>query len=393
MNLSYDPLQLADDPYPVYRNLRAEAPVYHGQTAEGVTFWALSRYDDVEAAALDWETYSSAEGNDLDDTGLLFGPAPAMDCADPPRHTRMRGALRKEFSPAVIRARLGPVIQRKVQAAVDRLAGQEVVDFADELAYPLPAGLICDWLGFPEDDHDQLRRWHSVMLERSPGMMELPERATAARDEMWEFLDRELADRRARPRDDLLSVMARAQLAGELTQDEALANVLFLFDAGIVSTNAIIASALFHLRDAPDQWRLLRRNPDVAPSAVEEFLRFDAPFHWFKRVTTREVELHGTRIPAGERVILIWASANRDERRWENADRLVLDRPVQRHLSFNIGIHHCLGAGVARMELQALFRALAERMVEYEITGPVERRVTPSERTIVSMPAKVRWAR
>ncbi|MFD9948483.1 cytochrome P450 [Nonomuraea sp. NPDC059023] len=393
MELTYDPLQLAEDPYPVYRRLRSEAPLYHGQTVEGVDFWALSRFADVEAAAMDWRTYSSAQGNDLDDTGLLFGPAPAMDCADPPRHTRIRGVLRKEFSAGKVRARLEPMVRDKVSALIDRLARQESVDIARDLSYPLPAGVICAWLGLPASDQEQLRAWHSTMLERNPGMIELPAQAMAARDEMWEYLSRELAKRRTRPGDDLLSVLSGAMLAGELSHDEALANILFLFDAGIVSTSATIASAFVHLRDNPDQWELLKAKPEIVPGAVEELLRFDAPFHWFKRVTTREVEVHGTRIPAGERVILIWASANRDERRWHDSGSLLLDRPVQRHLSFNIGIHHCLGVAAARLELIALFEELTARLIDWEIDGPIERRVTPSERTITSLPAKARWVR
>ncbi|WP_158226955.1 cytochrome P450 [Amycolatopsis vastitatis] len=391
MDIAYDPLLLADDPYPAYRRLRAEEPVYRGQTGEGISFWALSRFADVQAAAVDWESFSSAEGNDLDDTGLLFGPAPAMDCADPPQHTRMRNVLRKMFSASVINERFAPLVHRKVRSAVSELAGQEDVDFAEGLAYSLPAGLICELLGFPRSDHGQLRAWHSRLLAKIPGSMSLPPDAMSAHREMWQYLTEQLADRRKSPRDDLLSVLASAQLGGALSQDEVLANVMFLFDAGIVSTNSTIASALLHMHEFSDQWQLLRRSPAISASAVEEFLRFDAPFHWFKRVTTREVKFHDVSIPAGARVILIWASANRDERRWEDSEKLLLDRPVKSHLTFSTGIHHCVGSLFARLELKVLFEELAARMVDYEITGAVKRRVTPSERTIVSLPARVLW--
>lgn len=389
--LHYDPLDLERDPYELYRRLRDEAPVYAGETA-GVPFVALSRFDDVRAAAGDWRTYSSAWGNDLDDTGTLFGPAPAMDLSDPPVHTRQRTALRSAFSPQVISTTLQPIAHRAVRDLIARLREAEEVDFARDLAYPLPARLMGEWLGFPAEDWAQLRRWHETMLERDPGRIALPPQALAARDQMWAYMRNSLIERHAHPQDDLLTALSKAHLAGQLSEDEALANTLFFYDAGIVSTTALIGSALLHLHGLPAQRDLLRRSPETIPSAINELLRFDAPFQWFTRVAMREVQVHGVVIPRGMRVVLIWASANRDERRWEAADELILTRPSQRHFSFSAGIHQCLGEPIARAELAILFEKLMPLLEDYELTGPVVRRITPSERTIVSLPARVRWA-
>lgn len=388
--LSYDPLLLEQDPYPIYRQLRAEAPVYEGQT-NGIRFWALTRFEDVQAAAREWKTFSSAEGNDLDDTGMLFGPAPAMDLCDPPAHTRMRTVLRHEFTPRAVRENIEPLVRSKVRALVDVLRERDTVDFAYDLAYPLPMAMICDWLGLPAGDQEQIRRWHGDMLDRVHGRVELPQHAIRARDEMWGYLEEAVADRRARDRDDLLSVLVRALAADRLTHDEVLANTLFLFDAGIVSTSALISSSLLHLRRFEDQRQLVRRSPELIPGAIEELLRFDAPFQWFTRVTTHDTEVRRVPIPEGARVVLVWASANRDERRWEHADRIVVTRPHRRHLSFSEGIHHCLGAPIARMEVRILFEELMPLLADYEFTEPPKRRITPSERTIVNLPARVQW--
>lgn len=391
VSLAYDPLDLDGDPYATYRRLRNEAPAYAGSTA-GVPFVALSRYDDVKAAAGDWRTFSSAFGNDLDDTGTLFGPAPAMDLSDPPVHTRQRTALRSAFSPQVINDKLHPIARRAVADLLRQLRERDTFDVARDLAYPLPARVMCEWLGFPEADWARLRQWHETMLERDAGQIVLPRQAMEARDELWSYIRDALAERRLRERDDLLSALSRAHLAGSLSEEEAMANALFFFDAGIVSTSALIGSAFLHLERRRAGREELRRSPGIIPLAVNELLRFDAPFQWFTRVAMRDVELHGVEVPKGMRVVLIWASANRDERQWDAADELIFARPPQRHLSFSAGVHQCLGEPIARAEVAMLLEAMMPRIVDYELTGPIARRITPSERTIARMPARVRWA-
>jgi cytochrome P450 len=390
-DLAYDPLELEADPYPLYRRLRDETPVYAGRT-HGGEFWALSRFADVQAGARDWATFSSVEGNDLDDTGLLFAPAGELSSADPPIHTRLRDAVKKEFGASAVRMNLEHTVRSAARELIGRLVGAHSVDFARDLAYPLPAAVMAGWLGFPEADHSQLARWHAEMLERIPGRVGLTEGGLRASREMRDYVSAAAVARRAHERDDLLGVLVRAEAAGDLSEVEVLGSVLLLFVAGISTTSALIASALLHLHLFADQRRLLRRSPELIPKAVEEFLRFDAPFQWFTRVATRDVRVHGTVIPAGGRVVLAWASANRDERRWPDADELVITRASERHLAFGEGIHHCLGAPLARMEARIALEELMPRLIDYELEGAVERRFTPSERTIVRLPAAVDWA-
>ena len=388
-DLLYEPLQLHDDPYPLYRRLRDEAPVYADATGR---FWALSRYADVQAAARDWATFSSAEGNDLDQTALLFAPAGELTHADPPLHTRLRDAIKREFSVGQVRRRLEETVRAEVRKLIGELRGRERVDFAWELALPLPAGVICGWLGFPSSDHRQLVGWFEQMLQRAPGQVELPPAALRARDEMRGYVREAMVARRGQERNDLLSVFVRVHAAGALSEDEVIGAAMLLFFAGITTTSALIANSLVHLHRFERERELIRRSPDLIPAAVEELLRFDAPLQWLTRVTSNDAQLHDVTIPAGSRVMLLWASANRDERRWLEPDKLMLARERKRHISFGEGIHHCLGAPLARMEARIVLEELMPSVSAYEPTGPVERLYAQSERTIARLPVRVSWA-
>jgi cytochrome P450 len=384
----YDPLALEADPYPTYRRLRDTAPVYAGVT-NGGEFWAISRFDDVQAVARDWETFSNADGNDLDDTGLLFGAVGELTSADPPLHTRLRAVVKKEFGPSAVRIRLEETARERTRDLLSGLRGRDVVDLAGDLAHPLPAAVMCGWLGFPAADRPQIATWHAAMLARLPGRVGLTEEGLRAGEEMRAYVSAAL--RGQRHSDDLLSVLSEAMASGHITESEALGATMLLFVAGTSSTSSLISNSFLHLHRFGDQLQLLRRSPELIPQAVEEILRFDAPFQWFTRVATRDVDVRGVSIPAGGRVVVIWASANRDERRWSRADELLITREPHRHVSFGEGIHHCLGAPLARMEARIVLEEALPLLIDYQPTGPVERRFTPSERTIVRLPAAVRW--
>jgi cytochrome P450 len=385
----FEPLELHDDPYPLYRRLREERPAYADPDGR---FWALSRHADVQAAARDWQRFSSAEGNDLDDTALLFAPAGELTHADPPLHTRLRDAIKREFGVGAVRARLEPVVRGEVRRVVAELRAGEDVDFARQLATPLPAAVICGWLGFPKQDHDELVDWFRAMLARVPGQVELPAAALDARDRMRAYVGDAVRARRRRPQEDLLSVFVAAEGAGALSEDEVLGSAMLLFFAGITTTSALISNSLLHLQRFESQRELLRSSSELASVAVEELLRFDAPLQWLTRVAACDVELHGRTIPAGSRVLLIWASANRDERRWPVPDELILTRERLRHIAFGEGIHHCLGAPLARLEARVVLEELMPQIVDYEPAGPVTRLYTQTERTITSLPMRVQWS-
>jgi cytochrome P450 len=384
----WDTLVPLDDPYPLYRRLRDEAPVYHDVRRD---MWVLSRFDDVHAAAKDWETFSSSAGgtgNDVDDTYQLFLPAGDLPAADPPLHTRLRGALRMAFSPSALRVRFEPAVRVKVSELIDAFDGAGHADFAMDLARPLPGSTMFTWFGFPEDDHPMLLGWFGEMLDRVTGQRALPPGAVAARDRMREYIKDEARGRRTRPRDDLVSFLVQAEEAGQISADELLGASLLLFIAGITTTSGLISNSLLHLATFTRQRKLMRRAPLTIPAAIEELLRYDAPIQALARTTTCDVELHGTVIPARARVVLVWGSANRDERRWPDPDTLDIRRDPQRHVSFGEGIHHCLGAPLARLEAKIAFEELFRRIPDYAVAGPILRVPTPTDRALESLPVE-----
>jgi cytochrome P450 len=385
---AWNPLVALDDPYPVYRRLRDEAPLYHDARLD---LWTLTRFDDVQSAAKDWETFSTSlggSGNDIDDTYQLFLPAGDLAGVDPPLHTRLRGALRLAFSPSALRVRFEPIVRRKVVELIDAFADTGHADFARDLARPLPGTTMFSWFGFPETDHPELLTWFGEMLERDAGERTLPGRALAGRDRMRAYMQAAAAERRTAPREDLMSFLVAANDAGEISADELLGASMLLFIAGITTTSGLISNSLLHLDRFPDQRASMRDDPSVIPAAIEELLRYDAPIQALARTTTRAVEAHGGVIPEGARVALVWASANRDERRWVDPDRLDIGRAPQRHVSFGDGIHHCLGAPLARLEAKIVFEELFRRIPEYAVSGPIVRIKTPTDRALESLPVE-----
>jgi cytochrome P450 len=386
--VAWNPLVPLDDPYPIYRRLRDEAPLHHDVQSD---LWVLTRFDDVQAAAKDWETFSSTvggRGNDVDDTFELFLPAGDLAGVDPPVHTRLRGALRLAFSPSALRTRFEPIVRRKAVQLIEAFGEGGRADFARDLARPLPATTMFSWFGFPESDHPQLLGWFGEMLERDPGEPALPDRALAGRDRMRAYMQAAAADRRRSPNEDLMSFLVEAVEAGQISADELTGGAMLLFVAGITTTSGLISNSLLHLDRFPDQRDRIRDDPSILPAAIEELLRYDAPIQALARTATKDIEAHGRVIPEGARVALVWASANRDERRWADPDRLDIDREPQRHVSFGDGIHHCLGAPLARMEARIVFEELFARIPEYSVCGPIVRIKTPTDRALESLPVE-----
>jgi cytochrome P450 len=383
----WDPLVPLDDPYPIYRRLRHEAPCYHHETRD---LWALSRFEDVQAAAKDWETFSSAggTGNDVDDTYQLFLPAGDLPAADPPVHTRLRAALRLAFSPSALRVRFEPAVRSKVDELIDSFADAGRADFARDFARPLPATTMFTWFGFPEEDHARLLALFGDMLQRTSGERALPSVALAARDRLRVYVQDVARERRKAPRDDLMTFLVEAETAGQLSRDEVLGSSLLLFVAGITTTSGLISNSLLHLARFPEQREIIRRDQAVVPIAIEELLRYDAPIQILVRTTTRDVEIGDSIIPGGAQVLLVWASANRDERRWRDPDTLDITRGPARHVAFGDGIHHCLGAPLARLEARIAFETLLRRIPVYAVSGPIVRVRTPTDRALESLPVE-----
>jgi cytochrome P450 len=383
-DFTYDPFsfELHQDPYPRYRLLRDEFPVFHNAERG---FWALSRFHDVQAAARDWQTFSSAAGVDLDGFAGSFGAGNFLEL-DPPRHDQLRALVQKDFTPKAI-ARLEPAVRAIAAQLLDRLAEQPQVDLAQQFAWPLPIRVTSLVLGVPPSDLNKVELLAHQLLIRTPDSMTLPEPALQASAAMREYLAARLAERRRDPRDDILSRVALAQVDHTDIGDEAIGLCLILFSAGIDTTACLITNALLHLATLDDTRARLASDPTLIPPAIEEFLRYEAPVQSIARITTRPVTLHGTHIPEGERVSLVYGAANRDEREFNDPDTFKLDRPIRRHLAFGDGIHYCIGGPLARLEAKIALELFLTAVPEYEIANGAERVHHHTQRGLTKLPA------
>jgi hypothetical protein len=381
----YDPFEQHEDPYPLFAALRELAPVYHNHDRD---FWALSRFADVQSAARDWRTFSNSAGVDLDDTGELWAPGGFVDF-DPPIHRRMRGVLHREFAPRRIQQRLETLVRRKARELVEALPSSGCADLVTGLARPLPSWTVLTWLGFPEAEHPRLDAWFDEMLVRVPGETRVPARAWRARDEMLGHIESAVGERRATPRDDLLSTLVAAERAGTLSHDEVLTMCVFIVFAGINTTIGLVGSGLQLLGRHSSQRRHLVANRELIPAAVEEILRYEPPIQWLARILNHELVLHDRVVPAGERVILLYAAANRDPDQFERPDEFDITRPPRRHLAFGEGIHHCIGAPLARLEARVALEELLRRVPDWELDGPARRFFTPGERLLDRLPIRI----
>lgn len=366
----YDPFShtVWEDPYPVYRQLREKHPLYRNEERD---CWVASRYEDIEAISRDVETFSVAGGVDFDLPEYYLGPGDML-AVDPPIHTRLRKVVREQLTPKAIE-RLESMLRSQVRTVLDRMLERGEGDAAAELAFPLPMSAILALMGFPDEDGPQLREWLDATAYRTPGSPDRPPETDAAHDALAEYVAMLLEERRREPREDIVTVMARAVEGGSMSLEETKGMSLLMLTAGWETTASLIGNALYHLARNPDQRTILVKDPATIAAGVEEVLRYDAPVQYLHRTVTREVTMHDETVPAGGKVLLLYASGNRDERRWDDPDSLDVLRPPQRNVAFGNGIHLCLGAPLARIECRIVLEEILSRAPEYEIAGPIER--------------------
>lgn len=366
--LVFDPYayEVHEDPYPVYARLRDEAPAYRN---DALGFWALSRHADVLAAFKDWQTFSSRHGVSLDVDAFHQNAETTMSflAMDPPRHDRLRALVSRGFTPRRVQA-LEPRIRAMSIAHLDAFLERGECDAIRDFAGKLPMDVISELLGVPEADRARLRTWADLVVHREEGVRSLPPAAAESALRMLHYFTEMLADRKKRPRDDLTGALLAAEIDGDRLSDREIIGFLFLMIvAGNETTTKLLGNALYWLWRHPAQRDLLRRDPTLVPRWVEETLRYDNSTQALARLLDRDVELHGEKLRAGERVVLLIGSANRDERAFPDPDRFDLLRDTRASLSFGQGTHFCLGASLARLEAAVALEELWKRMPGYEI--------------------------
>ena len=351
-----------EDPYPTYRQLRDEAPAYLDPDRG---FWALSRHDDVRAAIDDWSTFSSSGGITLE--RRTQDVEPMLIEMDPPRHTELRALVSRAFTPRRVADLEGPIRELAGELADSFTPGARV-DVIEEFAGKLPMAVISVMLGVPRADQDQLREWSDAMLHREEASAELTPAGLDGAARLYGYFNHVITERRTTAGDDLVSALVAAEEGDRsLSAGEMLGFCFLLLIAGNETTTKLLGNAIYWLDAFPDQRAQLLADPSLIPAALEETLRFDTSTQALARVLTRDVELHGTTLPEGHKGLLLFGSANRDERRWDEPDRFDIGRNPAGHLAFGHGLHHCLGAPLARLEARVALDVLLPRLGEYEI--------------------------
>ncbi|MGV0849504.1 cytochrome P450 [Mycolicibacterium phlei] len=390
-SIEFDPFsdEFFNDPFEKYRQLRDHAPVYRSTKYD---FWALSRYEDVAPAMKDHQTYSSARGVTLDhyiDPNALI-PRDVIIMMDPPQHTRMRSLVNKVFTPRAI-AKLEPMIRDIISGFAARIDPRSF-DAVEEFSALFPVEIITTMLGVPPDGRQQIRHWVDGLLEREPGTALSTPASRDAAVAMWGYYHELVQHKRVHPGDDMITRLTEVEVEREdgsvtrLSDFEISAFASLLGGAGAETVAKLIGSAVVLFARHPEQWRLLREDRSLLPSAFEELLRYEGPSQYNIRWSNVDVKLHGVTIPKDSAVMLINGSATRDERAFEDPDRFDITRPPSGHnLGFGYGIHSCLGAALARMEGRIALDILLDLIPEYEVdTAGLER---------VKMPNVFGWKR
>ena len=360
-----------NDPYPTYAWMREHAPCYWDDVNE---LWGVSRYDDIVEIERHKEIFINSDQKKGGYRPNI--PAdPSIIGLDDPEHHKRRNLVSRRFTPRAVAAREDHV-RDTVKALFDAVeANGATAEIVDELAAPLPAMTIAWLLGFPEDRWPEMKAWSERTIMLGGGPRYHDEDGIAAAMEFAEAAAKLHAEKSACPADDIMSIWTSAEIDGEpLGLDRVISDCLLLLDGGAETTRTVIARTLLNLIEHPDQWKLLKDGADLHV-ATEEFIRYVTPIHNMCRVALEDREIGGSQVKAGQQLVLMYSSANRDPAHFADPERLDVTRHPNNHLAFGFGTHFCLGAALARMEIRLFFEELVRRVDSFRLvpgTAPVE---------------------
>ncbi len=379
------------NPYPYYERLRREAPVHRGDLG----FWTIARHDDVTHVLKNPQIFSSAGIGGPIGGGQMSGGVPmrSIITSDPPLHTGFRNLVNRAFTPRMV-ADMEPRIREIAREMIDAVAASGTMDIVRDLATPLPVTVIAEILGVDASRRDDFKRWSNAIVGAFDDPSPEAQQARADdRQEFFEFFQARIDERRAHPTGDMLSTLVAAEAVPggtdaeiKLTPQEVAGFAMLLLVAGNETTTNLIGNAMLALTEDPAQMRIVTDDARAIPNMVEEALRYDSPVQFLFRLTTQETEVGGQTIPAGNVVVPIYASANRDEEKYADSARFDVTRNAQGHLAFGLGPHFCLGAPLARLEAKVAFEELFARAKNIERAGAPVRADHMFLRGLTSMP-------
>lgn len=358
------------NPFPWYRHMRQAQPVGYDARHHA---WSIFRYDDVQRALSDYASFSSQFSGGTQSIDQPF--AASMISTDPPRHRQLRSLVTQAFTPRAIEA-LAPRIETIVAELLDQVDDRGRMDAIHDLSYPLPVVVIAELLGVPPDQRERFKQWSDAVVSMSSSGEMSHYRAV---QEMVGYFTELIERRRQDPRDDLISRLIAAEIAGQhLTLPELMGFCALLLVAGNETTTNLIGNALLCFAEQPETWERLRREPALLPQAIEEVLRHRSPVQSMFRVAAAPVEMAGQTIPKGAPVVVWIGSANRDEAQFPDSDRFDVDRQPNRHIAFGYGIHYCLGAPLARLEARIALGAMLRCFDTFRLQPGVALEALPS---------------
>jgi hypothetical protein len=374
------------DPYPHHARLREAGPVVW---LEQYGIWAMARHQEVRDALTDWQTYCSSAGVGLSDFRKEppWRPPSIILEADPPLHTRTRAVLTRIMSPAAINI-LRATFEREAESLVSRLVDRREFDGIADLAKGYPLKVFPDAVGISEEGRENLLPYGSMVFNSFGPRNDLFNSAMANAGPVRDWI-MSRCSRAALAPNGLGMQIFEAVDSSELSEAEAGMLVRSFLSAGIDTTVYGLGNALYCFASFPDQWTVLRENPNLIRGAFEEVLRFEAPVQTFFRTTTRQVDVGGVRLGEGEKVLLFLAAANRDPRRWDKPDTFDIKRRATGHMTFGTGIHGCVGQAVARLESEAILGAFIKRVASFELTGQPEPRLNNTLRGLDTLPLRI----
>jgi cholest-4-en-3-one 26-monooxygenase len=380
-------------PFDAFRTLRREAPVYwQPEKNGGRGFWCITRYADLMAISKDPLTFSSARGG----TNIFEVPEEDLSMLrllmlnmDPPKHNKFRRLVSTGFTSRMV-TQLEPHVREICADLIDKLVERESFDFVTEIAAELPLLVIAELLGVPAEDRHKVFDWsNSLVGFDDPEYKTSMETGKIASAQMWEYANQLALERKEHPLGDLVSVLMQAEVDGErLTEMEFDSFFLLLAVAGNETTRNLISGGMRALIEHPAERARLLADPSLLPTAIEELLRWVSPLIHFRRTATRDVEMHGVQIKENDKVVIFYPSANRDETKFPDPERFDVTRRPNDHLAFGIGEHFCLGANLARLEIQLIFEEMLKRLPDLELAGPVRRLRSNFLNGIKAMPVR-----